>query len=113
MANYSVSHTVFIGVYMVFIMCLLIAVENDRLSREHQSLKELYDKVQSSLSEERQTTVGHVQTLSDKLSDISALYEQEKLKRKEVQDQNSELRMLIDKYRAQVKETLINTNKRQ
>lgn len=84
------------------VLLLLSLVDNDRISREYKSLKDLYERLQQSFNEEQSHIQQQIHTFTEQLHEKIAGYEQEKIKRIEVQEQNSELRMIIDKYRAQV-----------
>ncbi len=85
-----------------------LVVDNDRISREYKSLKDLYERLQQSFNEEQTHIQQQIHTFTEQLHEKIAGYEQEKIKRIEVQDQNSELRMIIDKYRSQVSPLCIN-----
>lgn len=62
-------------------------------------LQRIYDEQQTSAQE-------NIKTLSEQLESVSTARETERALKIDVQEQNKELRHVIDKYRSQVRDTI-------
>lgn len=62
-------------------------------------LQRIYDEQQTSAQE-------NIKTLSEQLESVSTARETERALKIDVQEQNKELRHVIDKYRSQVRDTV-------
>jgi hypothetical protein len=79
----------------------LNAVEAERSAREAKSTREMFERLQRVYDEQQLQSEQNIKSLMESLEHTSIAREQEKSTKEECQEQNKELRIIIDKYRSQ------------
>jgi hypothetical protein len=74
--------------------------------RESKSCKDSLEKLKRLHEDERKAVQNSVKEISDQIITLSVAKEQEYSKRIDVQDQNKDLRVTIDKLRSQVRKNI-------
>ncbi len=81
-------------------------VEAERSARECKSTREMFERLQRIYDEQQTSAQENIKTLSEQLESVSTARETERALKIDVQEQNKELRHVIDKYRSQVRDTV-------
>ena len=77
-------------------------MELERNNKELRSLQELLDKSNRAFADDKRASEHEMKALEDRLHVMAAQKEEALARKREVQDMNAELRLMIDRMRAHV-----------
>ena len=77
-------------------------MELERSNRDLRSLQDLLEKSNRAYSDDKRTSEAEMKALEDRLHVMVAQKEEALARKREVQDMNAELRLIIDRMRAHV-----------
>jgi hypothetical protein len=80
--------------------------EAERAGREAKSTREMFERLQRIYDENQVSSQENMKSLAEQLESVTIAKEAERALKVDVQEQNKELRVIIDKYRAQVSQRL-------
>lgn len=78
-----------------------LLVEAERAARESKSTREIFERLERVHEEQHSSAQHHLQELAAQLEAVTTARETERAQKIDMQEQNKELRQIIDKYRAQ------------